>query len=81
MALILLNLAGGACVADLDELKVDEGSCRMLRQVEPFGLARRCGRDVVKVLRAPRAQGPAKFRRSIGGDLGKRAHLARPDAS
>jgi hypothetical protein len=40
MALILLNLAGGDCVADLDRLEADEGLCQVMRQVEHYGLPR-----------------------------------------
>jgi hypothetical protein len=40
MALILLNLAGGDCVADLDKLEADEGLCQVMRQVEHYGLPR-----------------------------------------
>lgn len=40
MALILLNLAGGDCVADLDKLEADEGFCQVMRKVEHYGLAR-----------------------------------------
>lgn len=41
MALILLNLAGGDCVADLEKLEADEGLCRIMRKVEHYGLPRR----------------------------------------
>jgi hypothetical protein len=41
MSLILLNLAGGDCVDDLDILEADEGFCRILRRVELHGLSRR----------------------------------------
>ena len=40
MALILLNLAGGDCVADLERLEADEGLCQVMRQVEHHGLPR-----------------------------------------
>ena len=40
MALILLNLAGGDCVADLDKLEADEGLCQVMRKVEHYGLPR-----------------------------------------
>lgn len=40
MALILLNLAGGDCVADIDRLEADEGLCRVLQRVEHHGLPR-----------------------------------------
>ena len=41
MSLILLNLAGGDCVDDLNILEADEGFCRILRRVELDGLSRR----------------------------------------
>jgi hypothetical protein len=40
MALILLNLAGGDCVADLEKLEADEGLCQIMRKVEHYGLPR-----------------------------------------
>jgi hypothetical protein len=41
MSLILLNLAGGDCVDDLNIVEADEGFCRILRRVELHGLSRR----------------------------------------
>lgn len=41
LSLILLNLAGGDCVDDLNILEADEGFCRILRRVELDGLSRR----------------------------------------
>lgn len=41
MALILLNLAGGDCVADLGRLEADEGFCQVMRKVEHYGLSRK----------------------------------------
>ena len=40
-SLILLNLAGGESVSDLDVLDKDAGFCRMLREVETYGMGRR----------------------------------------
>jgi len=40
-ALILLNLAGGECVEDLEKLEKDLGFARILHRVETFGLPRR----------------------------------------
>lgn len=40
MGLILLNLAGGDCVADMDRLEADAGLCQVLRKVEHHGLPR-----------------------------------------
>jgi len=41
MALILLNLAGGDCVADIDRLEADEGLCQVMQRVEHHGRPRR----------------------------------------
>ena len=41
MALILLNLAGGDCVADLEKLEADEGLCQIMLKVEHYGLPRK----------------------------------------
>ena len=45
LSLVLLNLAGGDCIEDMDKLEADEGFCRILRKVEEQGLTRkeRCG--------------------------------------
>ena len=40
MTLILLNLAGGDCVADIEKLEADEGLCQIMRKVEHYGLPR-----------------------------------------
>ncbi len=40
MSLILLNLAGGDCVADIEKLEADEGLCQIMRKVEHHGLPR-----------------------------------------
>lgn len=41
MALVMLNLAGGEAVQDLEVLEKDEGFCAVLRKVESQGLRRR----------------------------------------
>jgi hypothetical protein len=41
MALILLNLAGGDCVADIEQLEADEGLSQVMQRVEQHGLPRR----------------------------------------
>ncbi|MCK4691795.1 MAG: IS1380 family transposase [Desulfuromonadales bacterium] len=46
MALVLLNLAGGDCVADLERLEADEGFCQIMRKVEHHGLPRRERRSI-----------------------------------
>lgn len=43
-SLILLNLAGGDCVDDLDILEADEGFCRVLRRTYMQGLSRQARR-------------------------------------
>ena len=40
-SLILLNLAGGESVSDLDLLEKDEGLCRMVRELETCGMRSR----------------------------------------
>ena len=40
LSLILLNLAGGDCVADLEKLEADEGLCQIMHKVEHYGLPR-----------------------------------------
>jgi hypothetical protein len=45
LALMLLNLAGGESVADLEVLEADEGFSRLLRRVEQHGLGRRERRE------------------------------------
>jgi hypothetical protein len=56
MALILLNLAGGDCVADLDQLEGDEGLCKVMRQVENHGLPRRQRRALERRWRKERGR-------------------------
>lgn len=46
LALILLNLAGGDCVDDLQKLASDDGFCRILRRIEQQGLKRRERREL-----------------------------------
>jgi hypothetical protein len=46
LALMLLNLAGGDCVADLDVLEGDAGFCRVHRALETHGLTRRERKDL-----------------------------------
>ena len=41
LSLVLLNLAGGDCVEDMEKLEADEGFCRILRKVEKQGLTRK----------------------------------------
>ena len=43
-SLVLLNLAGGECVDDLDIIEADEGFCRVLRRTYMQGLSRQIRR-------------------------------------
>ncbi len=43
-SLVLLNLAGGDCVDDLDSLEADEGFCRVLRRTYTQGMSRQARR-------------------------------------
>lgn len=54
MHLILLNLAGGDCVADLERLEADEGLCQIMRKVEHYGLPRRERRSLERRWRKER---------------------------
>ena len=45
-SLILLNLAGGESVVDMDVLEKDVGLCRVLREVEAHGMCRRERREM-----------------------------------
>jgi hypothetical protein len=54
LALILLNLAGGEHVEDLQQLEQDEGFCRVLRKVEMAGLQRKVRRALERRWRKER---------------------------
>ncbi len=41
MSLILLNLAGGDCVDDVNRLESDEGLCRIIKRVQKHGMNRK----------------------------------------
>jgi len=56
MALILLNLAGGDCVADVDRLEADAGLCQVMRKVEHYGLPRRQRRSLERRWRKERCR-------------------------
>jgi hypothetical protein len=45
MSLVLLNIAGGDCVGDLEILEGDEGFARLLRRVEVHGMRRKQRRE------------------------------------
>jgi len=53
-SLILLNLAGGDCVADLKVLEKDEGFCKVLRRIELKGLPRKERRETERRWRKER---------------------------
>jgi hypothetical protein len=40
LSLVLLTLAGGDCVEDMEKLEADNGFCRILRKTEKQGLTR-----------------------------------------
>jgi len=46
LSLMLLNLAGGDCVDDLQKLEGDDGFCKVLRRIEQKGMKRRERRDL-----------------------------------
>jgi len=54
MAIILLNVAGGTCVDDLDRLEADEGFKALLRRAELNGLPRAQRRDLERRWRKAR---------------------------
>jgi len=41
MSVVMLNLAGGDCVDDIEKLEGDEGFCRIVRKAETYGLSRK----------------------------------------
>ena len=63
-SLILLNLAGGESVSDLDVLEKDSGFYRVLREVESYGMRRRERRALEEQV-ACRA--PAEHAIGVGG--------------
>lgn len=56
MSLVLLNLVGGDCVADLERLEADAGLCRVVRRIEHHGLPRRERRLLERRWRQERAR-------------------------
>ncbi len=57
MALILLNLAGGECVEDVNRLEGDEGLCRVLEKVGKHGLKRKERREMARRWRKEKKRG------------------------
>jgi len=53
-ALMMLNLAGGDSVDDLQVLEFDEGFCKVVRQVEHYGVSRRERRQLERRWRKER---------------------------
>ncbi len=47
LALVLLNLAGGDCVADIKVLEADDGFCEVLKKAEMHGLGRKVRRRIL----------------------------------
>ena len=41
ISLMLLNLAGGDCVGDVDRLESDEGLCRIIKRAQHHGMSRK----------------------------------------
>jgi hypothetical protein len=70
ISLILLNLAGGECVEDLNRLEGDEGFCRILEKVGKYGLRRKERRAMERRWRKERRRGvpsPSAVFRYLGG--------------
>lgn len=68
MSLVLLNLAGGDCVDDLDHLEADEGLSRLVRWCEQQALTRRVRRQMKKRWRKERSRtivSPSSARRYL----------------
>lgn len=65
---VLLNLAGGDCVDDLDRLNDDAGFCSVLRQVEGCGMPREQRREMERRFRGGRERAvpsPSSMRRFL----------------
>ena len=56
LSLIMLNLAGGDCVNDLQKLEGDDGFCRVLRRIEQKWMKRRERRELDHRWRKDRGQ-------------------------
>ena len=54
LSLVLLNIAGGDCVEDIEKLEGDEGFCRIFRKAEAQGLKRKERREQEKRWRKKR---------------------------
>jgi hypothetical protein len=70
ISLILLNLAGGECVEDLNQLEANKGFCRILEKVRKYGLKRKERRAMERRWRKERSRGvssPSVVFRYLGG--------------
>ncbi len=56
LSLLLLNLAGGDCVDDLEKLEGDDGFCKVLSRIEQKGLKRRERRELDRRWRKERVR-------------------------
>lgn len=68
-SLVLLNLAGGDCVDDLERLNADEGMAKLLSRCEKHGLGRRARREMERRWRKGRTRSvvsPSAARRYLG---------------
>lgn len=54
LSLVLLNIAGGDCVDDIEKLEGDEGFCRIFRKAEGYGMKRKDRRELQKRWRKER---------------------------
>lgn len=80
-ALVLLHLAGGEAVADLQTLEADPGFGAVLRQVETYGLPRRLRRALTARWRKARTRAvpsPSAVFRYLGQFQPAEAELAQP---
>ena len=55
-AMVLLNLAGGDCVSDLERLEADGGLCALVRQAEVMGMNRQERREMGRRFRGGRTR-------------------------
>jgi hypothetical protein len=56
LALVLLNLAGGDCVADIKVVEADDGFCEVLKKAEMHGLRRKVRRALMRRWRKERTR-------------------------
>jgi hypothetical protein len=56
LALVLVNLAGGGCMTDIDHLEADAGLCELIRTQEEIGLKRKERRALVARFRGGRSR-------------------------